>query len=124
MAETQLQVVSMVFPTAAPKVPFLLFKCRTKIPFTSFSDHLLVIFLFNGHLGRNVDIEKENYPVHGNSRHDRSSNNLHRNRGNSVATKGEPGPEEMSFTLKSHKKVFSFDTDIPLERNFAQSSAQ
>lgn len=41
-----------------------------------------------------------------------------------LPTKGEPGPEEMSFTLKSHKKVFSFDTDIPLERNFAQSSAQ
>ena len=41
-----------------------------------------------------------------------------------LPTKGELGPEEMSFILKSHKKVFSFDTDIPLERCFAQSSAQ
>lgn len=106
VAETQLQVVSMVFPTAAPKVPFLLFKCRTKIPFTSFSDHLLVvIFLFSGHLGRNVDIEKDNYPVHGNNRHDRSSNNLHRNRGNSVAHKGRTWPRgDVIYTKVPQKK--------------------
>jgi len=41
-----------------------------------------------------------------------------------LPTKGELGPEEMSFILKSHKNVFSSDTDIPLERCFAQSSAQ
>lgn len=29
-----------------------------------------------------------------------------------LPTKGELGPEEMSFILKSHKKVFSSDIDI------------
>ena len=113
------------FPQLLLKSLFFFSNVKQKFPFLLFPITLLiVIFLFNGHLGRNVDIEKDNYPVHGNNCQDRSSNNLHKNRGNGVAHKGRTWPREMSFILKSHKNVFSSDTDIPLERCFAQSSAQ
>lgn len=114
-----------LFPQLLLKSLFF-FQMSNKIPFTSFSDHLLVvIFLFSGHLGRNVDIVKRyNYPVHGNNQVTEVPIICIEIEATVLPTKGEPGPEEMSFILKSHKKSLLFWHWYSTERYFAQSSAQ
>ena len=95
------------FPQLLLKSLFFFSNVKQKFPFLVFPITLLiVIFLFNGHLGRNVDIAKDNYPVHGNNCHDRSSNNLHKNRGNGVAHKGRTWPRgDVVYTKVPQKSL-------------------